>query len=153
MSEIGKGESTFWVGTGRQQQMAAWNRIGTAIALGVIWTGTALGQFTPTQPQPTYLLDQPAEEDDSIWVHETAKMYAVAAAVAVAILVLSFVTGVYIRWSATTDPETLAKRDPWLRANWDRWKAAQDANPSEISPTTPAESAMHSKHEAPDGTT
>jgi hypothetical protein len=132
--------------------MAAWNRFGAVIVLGAIWTGTALGQFTPTQPQPTEIIDQTADEDDSIWVHDTAKMYGVAAAVAVAILVLSFVTGVYIRWSATTDPEKLAKTDPWLRANWERWKAAQEANPSEISPTTPAET-VHSKHEARDETT
>jgi hypothetical protein len=53
-----------------------------------------------------------------------------AAAVGLGLLaVLSLVTRVYLRAKATTDPEKLARTDPWIRANLDQWKAAQPAEP------------------------
>ena len=57
---------------------------------------------------------KPQEVDPA--AQEMAQSYAIAAALAVALIGLSIAGAAFVRLRATTDPRKLAESDPWLRA-------------------------------------
>jgi len=65
----------------------------------------------------------------SYWFNESTEVWAIVAVIARAITLVSAVGTFWVRWSATTDPVELAKVDPWLRANMEKYQAEQRPTP------------------------
>jgi hypothetical protein len=108
---------------------------GVAVVLAVAWAGTAPGQDAP----PTYYpFSRPPEQPPVQFQREPFRLdsalqatgwYGVATLALGAITVLSLVTRFYVRHSTVTDPEKLARSDPWVRARLAAGAADGDAGP------------------------
>jgi hypothetical protein len=76
-------------------------------------------------------VDMPEQID-----HQEMLGLAIFIVIGVTLMVLSWLTRLYLRTTATTDPHELAKDDPWVRAYLARTRAARAAAPRE--PASPA---------------
>jgi hypothetical protein len=105
---------------------------GVTIAVALLWAGAVHGQdprvSQPFTPPPRFAVpeDPPAS---SYWFNESTEVWAIVAVIAGAITLASAVGTFWVRWSATTDPAELAKVDPWLRANLEKYQAEQRSTP------------------------
>jgi hypothetical protein len=118
---------------GKGPRLMAW-LFGGAVAGAVLGAGTAFARDdAPQPPQPVYWQPQaipPYEPTgSSLWFNESTEVWAIFAVIAVAITVMSAAGTFWIRWSATTDPAELAKVDPWLRANLEKYQAERQRPP------------------------
>jgi len=113
------------------------------LAALLVGAGPALAQQAPTggpsaQGQPGQFerdLKQAQDHDPSTGrLVRAFKTWFVLAAVALVVvpvvIALKVAVGLYTRLSATTDPEKLARGDPWVRAHLARQKAGGDAPPA-----------------------
>jgi hypothetical protein len=105
-----------------------------SVVLCAAWAAPALGA-DPGLPEPM---------DD----REMVGM-AVLIVIGVGLMVLSWVTRLYIRSAATTDPRKLATNDPWVRAYLVRANAATTASPHGPVSQAGEEAAAGSTPEAP----
>jgi hypothetical protein len=121
----------------RRRWRATWFWVGLPLLVLLTWGGSAQGQTL--------------EQTQNI-EHQMESYGEVIRTVGTGIFVLGIVVGfilvgmlavrIYLRSSATTDPMKLAMSDPWMRANLERWQAAQAGGaPAEGAVATQAETS------------
>jgi hypothetical protein len=93
-----------------------------AVVLAVAWAGSARGQEGPPAYNPFY---RPLEQPQVVLQREPFRLdsalratgwYGVATLALGGMTLLSLAVRFYVRHSAVTDPEKLARSDPWVRA-------------------------------------
>jgi hypothetical protein len=143
-------------------------RLAVVLVPCAVGAGPAFGQCTlayagaRTAPEGEAVLPnmQPAQQqpltfprpDPGPWFPsdlETVGM-AVFIVVSVAGIILSWLTRLWLRSSATTDPRELARRDPWMQARMAQLKAARNGAPPDGARAEKTETSAEGTGERPE---
>src|SRR5438105_3427792 len=100
---------------GRRSRSVGWARV----ALATLLLGLAAGPARAQDGSEISKAGNKSLESYEEMVAFSITTFQVIVIVGVVVVLTSVAAGLYLRWTATTDPEKLARSDPWVQRNLD----------------------------------